>query len=354
MVILYRPPQTAPLIVMVGLLAVMLVCVEAHAQAGEATPAEAVEPRADEVEPPWAQGVPPERRAEAQRLLEQGNALFLRGDHRAALTTYQEALKSWDHPAIRFNLARALIQLDRTIEAYDNVEQALRHGKSALEDHVYTEAQGYLRLLRGQIGEIDVRCTQPGTEVRVDGRPFLSCPGEKRERLLPGTHVLLTSGPGYLPESRDVLVQAGAPQTISVKLTTLSDATRTQRRWDVWKPWAVVGGGVAMAGLAGLLRWQAKRHNAEYGDDVARLCGDMPCRDGDLPLATRNLDRRAERENKSALAVGGLAAATTVAGLVLVFLNPARPIAAVTKRSAAVVAPLLSREVVGAAFTTSF
>jgi tetratricopeptide (TPR) repeat protein len=353
MAILYRPPQTAPLFVMVGLLAVMLACVTAHAQAGEAAPPAAVDTPAGEAEPPWAHGVPPERRAEAQRLLEQGNALFLRGDHRAALATYQEALKAWDHPAIRFNLARALIQLDRTIEAYDNVEQALRHGKSALEDHVYAEAQGYLRLLRGQIGEIGVRCTQPGTEVRVDGRPFLSCPGEKRERLLPGAHVLLTSGPGYLPESRGVLGQAGPPQTITVKLTTLRDATRTQRRWDVWKPWAVVGGGLAMFGVAGLLRWQAKRHNAEYGDDVARLCGDMPCRDGDLPLATRNLDRRAARENKSALAVGGLAAASTITGLVLVFMNPARPIAVETKR-AALVAPLLSREVVGAAFTTSF
>jgi tetratricopeptide (TPR) repeat protein len=353
MVILYRRPQTSPFGVPSLVAVVLLACTAAQAQA-PATPEPQAEPAPPaEAEPPWAEGVPAEKRAEAQRLLEQGNALFLRGDHRAALTTYQEALKSWDHPAIRFNLARALIQLDRTLEAYENLEHALHYGRSALEDHVYVEAQGYLRLLRGQIGEIAVQCKQKGTEVRVDGRPFLSCPGAKSERLLPGTHVLLTSGTGYLPESREVVVQAGAPQKIAVQLTSLSDATRTKRRWAVWKPWVVVGGGAALFGVAGLLRWQAKTHNAEYGDDVARICNDMPCSDDDLPLATRNLDRRADRENKAALAVGSLAAVATVTGFVLVLFNQPRPITPEIKR-AAIVAPMVSRNSAGVAMRVGF
>jgi tetratricopeptide (TPR) repeat protein len=325
----------------------------AQAEPAEAAPTGDVAHQADEAEPIWAKGVSPERRAQAQRLLEQGNGLFLRGDHRAALTVYQEALESWDHPAIRFNLARALIQLDRTLEAYENVEQALRHGPSALEEHVYAEAQGYLRLLRGQIGEIEVRCAQPGTEVRVDGRPFLACPGQKRERILPGPHVLLTSGAGFLPESRDILVQAAKPESFEVELMPLSEATRTERRWPVWQPWVVIGGGAVLFGMAGVLRWQAKTHNDEYGADVARLCQEMPCTKSDLPLATRKLERRADRENTSALAVGGVAAASTVAGLVLVLLNLPRQVVTSEPRRA-MLAPLLSREAAGLSLTASF
>jgi hypothetical protein len=304
-------------------------------------------------EPAWARGVSAEQRTEAQRLLEEGNGLFLRGDHRAALAVYQKALAAWDHPAIRFNLARALIQLDRTLEAYDNVEQALRHGPGALEEHVYQEAQGYQRLLRGQIGEIEVRCTQPGTDVRIDGRPFLACPGQKRERLLPGPHVLLTSGAGFLPESRDILVQAGKPQTFDVQLVPLSEAKLTERRWPVWKPWAVVGAGAALGGLAGVLRWQAKTHNDEYGADVARLCNEMPCTRSDLPVATRKLDQRADRENKSALVIGSLGAAGAITGLVLVLLNLPRPVAPEVMKAAAL-APSLSPEAVGWTLTTPF
>jgi hypothetical protein len=218
---------------------------------------------------------------------------------------------------------------------------------------VYQEAQNYLRLLRGQIGEIDVQCAQQGTEVRVDGRPFLSCPGTKRERLLPGTHVLLSNGPGYLPESREIVVQAGKPQAITVRLTSLSDATRTERRWAVWKPWAVVGAGAALGGVAGLLGWQASQHNSEYGKDVATLCNDRPCKDSELPVSTRNLDRRAKRENKSAVVIGSMAGVATVAGLALVLFNQPRPVSADVKRSASV-APIISRDMAGAAVSGSF
>lgn len=340
-------------------LALTLSAAHASAQAdlsGSEAPPAAPEPEAageQADEPAWARGVSAEQRAEAQRLLEEGNGLFLRGDHRAALAVYQKALAAWDHPAIRFNLARALIQLDRTLEAYDNVEQALRHGPGALEEHVYQEAQGYQRLLRGQIAEIEVRCTQPGTDVRVDGRPFLACPGQKRERVLPGPHVLLTSGAGFLPESRDILVQAGKPQTFEVELVPLSEAKLTVRRWPVWKPWTVVGAGAALGGLAGVLRWQAKTHNDEYGADVARLCNEMPCTRGDLPVATRKLDERASRENKSALAIGSLGAAGAMTGLVLVLLNLPRPVEPEVTRTTAL-APSLSPEAVGCTLTTSF
>src|SRR5687768_16838564 len=95
--------------------------------------------RADD-ETPWSQGVTAAQRETAQRLLEEGNDLFVENKHREALAKYEEAVASWDHPAIRFNMVRALIALDRPLEAYESVLKALAHGAAPLEPEVYTEA----------------------------------------------------------------------------------------------------------------------------------------------------------------------------------------------------------------------
>jgi tetratricopeptide (TPR) repeat protein len=303
---------------------------------------------------PWSQGVPEDRKVEAQRLLEEGNASFLRNDHKAALLSYQKALESWDHPAIRFNLARTLIQLDRPVEAYENLEQALRYGASALEEHVYVEAQGYLRLLQRQVGELELSCAQNGVQVAVDGQTLLSCPGTRRVRLAPGTHLVVGSAQGLLTQTKSVLMLPGGSQELELKLVSLNEATRTERRWALWKPWAVVGGGAALLGMAGLLRWQAKANYREYGEDVSRVCAEHPCSDHDLPRTTRELDTRAGREDKSAIAVGVLGIATCAAGLTLVLFNQAHPVLPKQEPTRPTVAPVISAHGVTATVSGQF
>jgi hypothetical protein len=55
----------------------------------------------------------------AETLLSEGNALFVDKRYADALAKYGEAIASWDHPAIRFNIVRCLIQLGRNFEAFD-------------------------------------------------------------------------------------------------------------------------------------------------------------------------------------------------------------------------------------------
>src|ERR1043165_10264928 len=83
--------------------------------------------RADDV-PPWAAGVSDAHKLEAKRLLDEGNARFVEHDYVAALDRYTKAIAEWDHPAIRFNVVRCLIQLDRPLEAYDQLQRALAYG----------------------------------------------------------------------------------------------------------------------------------------------------------------------------------------------------------------------------------
>jgi hypothetical protein len=308
------------------------------------------------VEPAWARGVSAQAKDDAQRLLEQGNALFLRGDFRAALATYQDALRAWDHPAIRFNIGRTLIQLDRTAEAFDNLELALSHGRGALEEHVHAEAQGYLKLLRGQVSELELRCTQEGVEVSIDGRKLLSCPRVQKVRLAPGPHVVVGSRAGFIPQTLDVVLAPGAAASAQVHLLSVQEATRVQRRWQLWKPWSLVGGGVALGSVSAILGWKARSHNEQYGKDIALLCNEGPCRESELPQATRDLAWRAERESRTAIVLGSLAGVATSAGLVLVLMNQPRPVPAseLPDRHALSLAPVVSAGLVGARLSGSF
>ena len=68
---------------------------------------------APKAERPWAANVAEDAQKQAMQLFEEGNKLFEDSQHAAALAKYREALKVWDHPAIRYNAAVALINLDR-------------------------------------------------------------------------------------------------------------------------------------------------------------------------------------------------------------------------------------------------
>src|SRR5262245_46162538 len=272
-----------------------------------ATGVASAQPEAVDDNAPWARDVSPERREQARRLLEEGNALFVQSQHREALARYQEAVAAWDHPAIRYNMARALIALDRPVEAYENLQKALAYGAAPLKEQVYAEAQNYERLLRRQIAEMEVRCDQPDVRISVDGQEFLTCPGARTVLLAPGTHQVVAKRTGFLTLSRDVIVMPGPKASVDVKLLTLAEATTTERRWAVWKPWAVVGGGAALGGLGFLLHLQAQSDLDQYGRDVATICGERSCDPDELPGATRDLERRARIEN-------GVAVSAIVAG----------------------------------------
>jgi hypothetical protein len=291
-----------------------------------------------------------EQRARAQALLEEGNELFLRARHRDALARYQLAVQTWDHPAIRFNIVRALIQLDRPVEAYDNLQLALRHGSAPLEEQIYAEAQAYDRLLRGRIAELEIATAQDGVAVTLDGRAFLRGPGMQRTRLLPGAHQIVGKKPGHLTVTRDVVVLPGANDIIEITLPSFEEATVTTRRWAIWKPWAVLGAGAATIGLGALLERESGDDLDKFREDLGRLCAEVPCREQDLPASTRSLERDATLEHRLAVGAFVVGGAAVVTGLTLVVLN--RPISALPDDAAGGatvgVAPAIGPGVVGA------
>ena len=280
---------------------------------------------AEPVAQAWAVGVDDARKASANQLLAAGNRRLVDHDYAGALATYGEALAAWDHPAIRFNIVRCLIQLDRPIEAADNLDRALAYGAAPLEEAVYAEALAYAKLLANQIATLAVRCDQPGARLTLDGRPLASCPAQVTRRVQPGPHQVVGTRDGHVPRTIEVIVVGGAARTIDVELVPLARATAERRRWPFALPWAVFGGGLALAGLGGALELKAGADFEAFDRAVSERCARTGCTGAQL-TALEAQETTARREHYAAvagLAIGTLAAGT---GAVLLYLNRAQPL----------------------------
>jgi len=268
---------------------------------------------------PWSRGVTDEQKHAAQDLLEQGNQLMLVSRFKEAVPIYERALASWDHPAIRFNLVKALIGLDKVLEAADNLDKALAYGAAPLEEQVYNEALNYQRLLENQIATIEVRCDQPGVRIGLDGKSTLTCPGAREIRVLPGQHSLVGAGPNSLTDVRDVTLIGGTHTTESFHLRAPGEPVR---RWAVWKPWTVVGGGAAIAVTGVVFNLLARSNRDDLHARTEAQCGVRGCDPARYEeLGLRALEDRVNSYNTVSMVALGVGGAAMIAGGVLVMLN---------------------------------
>lgn len=214
-----------------------------------AAPVAAAEPA-----PPWAEGVSDARQAEANALFSEGNQLFAQLAHAAALDKYRAAIALWDHPMIRFNAAVTLVRLDRMLEADDNLEKALRFGAAPFTKELYQQALDYRALLKKQLGDVEVSCDQPGTQIVLDGKPWFVGPGRQRMRVTAGEHVVVAERKGHMTLSRRLVIGGGRTVTEEVALVPIERAMIVEYRHPRWLPWTVTASGAAIA-AGGLGTW---------------------------------------------------------------------------------------------------
>jgi tetratricopeptide (TPR) repeat protein len=272
---------------------------------------------------PWAAGVSDAQKKDAQGKLEEGNALFLKHDYKEALEKYRDALKSWDHPAIRFNVVRCLIQLDQPIDAAENLEAALKYGQAPLEEAVYNEALAYQKLFAKNIGDLEITCSQDGVRVSLDGKVVIEkCPGKSAHRVTPGAHQVVGEKPDFLTTTDRVKVVGGEHDTAEVKLVPLAKAAKVVHRWPVWMPWLVFGTGLGVVGLGAGLDFLAKNHMSDYDSAVATECGTTGCTPGsDAFNRLQSQKNSAKTEADLSYAMLGVGAAAAITGGVMLYLN---------------------------------
>jgi hypothetical protein len=266
-------------------------------------------------EKPWAAGVSEPEQQAALAMYREGNTEFEASRYKQALAKYEEAIKHWDHPAIRFNMAVALINLDRPLEAYDSVERAMKYGAAPLGAEGYAQAVTYKKLLDGQLTHLKITCDEGGADVTLDGKPVLHCTGEATRLLLPGEHQIVATKPGYATETTPLVLVPGKEHVHAVHLHAF--ATKVTRRWSANRPWIVAGVGLGAAALGGIFEWQSRGDYDAYDKYVRATCpGGCPS-----SMLDGSQKSRAHVENiagLSLLAAGGI---TAIAGLVGVYLN---------------------------------
>jgi tetratricopeptide (TPR) repeat protein len=268
---------------------------------------------------PWARGVPAETQEQARAIYRQGNREFAQKAYATALEKYRRAAQLWAHPAIEFNLAQCLVRLDRPVEAHHYFVQSLRHGEPPL-GAFYQRAIEERQRLEAQLSWLEVTCDEPGAIVSLDGKTLFTAPGSAKRLLRPGKHQVLASKTGYVTAAQNKLL---LPRTRTKMELRLKMEQVLQRRWAIWKPWAVVGSGLLLAGAGVLFQVLGQRRYDEFGDDLTAECP-SGCLPEDVPQDTRDL--RSSGEAMSGVAVGlfSLGSAVALAGAVLAIINQPR------------------------------
>ena len=275
----------------------------------------------EDAERPWANGVAPEQQEQALTVFREGNELFAALKYAPAFNHYRQALDLWDHPAIHYNAAVALINLDKPLSAYKHLERALAYGEAPLGHDNHTQALLYKKLLAAQLAELHVVCKEPGAQVMLDGELLFTAPGESTSQLSPGAHQLVARKPGLLTESRALQLPAGQFTHEQIELFPIKAAPmRSVRRWSAVMPWIVLGSGALIAAAGVPFALAANSSIDAFDRDVNRLCP-SGCRPLDLPESAHDARSRARTESGVSLGLfigGGVIAAT---GMVLMMMN---------------------------------
>ncbi|HEY6173458.1 MAG TPA: tetratricopeptide repeat protein, partial [Kofleriaceae bacterium] len=195
---------------------------------------------------PWANGVPDEEQVAARDLYAAGNDEFAESRFAQALARYKEAIQHWDHPAIRFNMAVCLINLDRLVEASDSLERSLAYGAVVLGNDAYQQGLTYRKLLDTRLAHVKIHCAEPGSVVTLDGKYLFTGPATAEQSLLPGEHQLAATKPGF--RTAVVTFTGTAGKRVTYDLHPSLDIGPAPR-WAYWKHVLGGGGGLIAAGV---------------------------------------------------------------------------------------------------------
>ena len=198
---------------------------------------------------PWAAGVSKVEQQLAFAIYNDANTDFTESRYAEALAKYREAVKHWNHPAIRFNMAVSLINLERPVEAYEHLEAALKYGAAALGDDAYAKGLAYKQKLDAELARLRVTSDVDGVDVTLDGQPLIHGRGDVTRRLVPGEHQVVATKPGYLTQTTKLALASGAERVHLVELVAIPE--KVVHRTNTAPAWIVVGAGGALA-LAGL------------------------------------------------------------------------------------------------------
>ena len=170
-----------------------------------------------------AQPSPPERET-ARALMAEGDRLRASGDLRAAMTRYQAAHAIVHAPTTGLDLARVQAQLGLLVEARSTASEVMHHPAAPNEPPVFGEARKQAVALANELESrvpsvrVEVHPADAPFTVSVDGVALPQQIGGLPYKVNPGQHSVRVEAPGYVTANRQVAVNDGETQAVSVEL----------------------------------------------------------------------------------------------------------------------------------------
>jgi hypothetical protein len=286
--------------------------------------------RDEKLRPGDYRSVSPENEREANVHFREANENFNDSFFKKAAEKYRQALSVWDHPAIHYNLALALINLDQPIEVYEELNKALQYGADPLGKDKYDRAKENLRLVEGQLADVEVSCNQPGAKISVDNKQVFVAPGKYTAKVRVGKHTFIGDKEGYNARAETPFVGPGEKFRIELKVYTDPELTRHRRRWPskVWVPFTLLGVGAAAGITGGLLQLSAQTSYDTFSARVKECQDRQQPMGGACPVTEPGIQsERDSGDTKQLLGyIGyGVAGAALTTGLVLTWINRRTP-----------------------------
>lgn len=274
---------------------------------------------------PWAAAVRPEDQKYATELFREGNGLLKESLYVQASQKYREALTKWDHPGIHYNLALALLNLDQPVEVYQQLEEAMKYGPAPLDQDKFQHAGRYKALIEKQLARVEVKCSEPGAQVTMDGRVLFNAPGRYEALVRIGQHSFVATKTGFVTTQKTPLLPPGQKTVVDLRMFTDDQMTIYKRRWSNALPWTIFAAGLAISGAGGILHWQSSENFKAY-DRGIRDCGMTSPTGGCVPDSSlANKKTSAEAMQVAAFSMYGVGGAVVIVGSVLAVLNRAKP-----------------------------
>ncbi len=290
---------------------------------------ETTAPRPPAAPKPWHKGVSPANKTKALSLYNVGNSYFAKSQWSAALREYAAAIKLWDHPGIRYNMAKCLMELKRYLEAYRSLKLALRFGAAPLDPpRLFKEGTFLLGVLNRLLARVRIVCRQPGVRVTLDGHALFTGPGEATRLMDPAKrHLVMATKHKHITQTRSLALLPGRVTTVTLKLMRVKKNYVMKRRFKTFIPWVVLGAGLVVAALGTPFVLQAIKEFDVYDRRFDAWCQDAQgCAPSDRPASLVKQYDKGALNYGVAIAFFALGGAGIAAAVTLVILNMPRAV----------------------------
>lgn len=271
---------------------------------------------------PWAEGVSAEESKAALALFTEGNALLKDGIFPDAARKYREALTHWNHPAIHYNLALALVNLDQPIEMFHALEAAMAYDCKAIDDDKCKQAKNLKSIVEKQLAHVEYTVELAGAKMVFDGKEVFTGPGTWKELIQSGEHSVTVQAKGHVTTQVSAKILGGETDVRTFELFTEDQLLRTKRLMPGFVPFTVGGIGAAIIGGGFFLHQSAKSSFADY-DAGIKTCAAADPTGGCTTPPNGLFDKKTSAKTKQTIAMGayGLGGAALAAGITLFALN---------------------------------